>query len=168
MIFPPYGHDPEVAMNVPTVVIALGLLAMVGCVATPDDSSPTSSLPPDTDIAVDPIDGVWCGDAAHEASPKVYVNIRYATNGEPSASPDSCEVKRGTRVTWRGPQASPAVFELDFPGGPPAHHADLESDLMRGEREKVTLVASADPGTYKYGIAANGKHVDPDLKIKPN
>lgn len=153
-------------MKVPTVVIALGLSVVVtGCAM--GGFPPVSPLPPDTDTAAHPSDGQWCGDAAPDAS-KVYINIRYGPGGEPSASPESCEVKRGTQVTWRGPEGSPVAFELDFPGGPPDRAPDLESDFASSEREKVTLIASGTPGTYKYGIAANGKHVDPDLKIKPN
>jgi len=151
-------------MKMPTVVAVLVLLmGGAGCSTSPHDPP----LAPDTDTAPDPLDGVWCGDPAHDASNKVYVNIRYAPNGSSSASPESCEVKRGSQVTWRGPQGSAVDFELDFPGGPPGH-GGLESDPDRDERRKVTLPASGAPGTYKYGIAANGKHVDPDLKIKPN
>ena len=151
-------------MKVPTVVVAIVLLMGTGCPSWPDHSP----LTPDGDIDPDPLDGIWCGDPAHDASNKVYVNIRYAQgSGLPSASPASCTVKRGSQVTWRGPKGSTVDFELDFPGGPPGH-GGLESDPDRDDRWKVTLPASGDPGTYKYGITANGKHVDPDLKIKPN
>jgi len=150
-------------MKLPTVVIALGLWAALAGCSTPGDAS----LAPDPDTAPDPLDGVWCGDPAHEASNKVYVNIRFNPGGMPSASPGSCTVKRGSEVTWRGPQGSTVEFELDFPAGPPGH-GGLEAEPDRSERYKVVLVASEAPGTYKYGIAANGKHVDPDLKIKPN
>lgn len=128
----------------------------------------------DRDIEPSATDGAWCG-FPHDGSARVFVNIRYGAGGRPSASPASCEVKRGTVVIWRGPEGSPVHFELDFPGGPPdgsvataGRHGTRRSASRAGERHKVEIPANGPPGTYKYGITANGVHVDPDLRIKPN
>lgn len=145
--------------------IALGAaigLAMAGC--TVWETVPT----PDPDTAADAVDGLWCGDPAHESSTKVYVNVRYADDGMPSASPDVCEVRRDTQVTWRGPADGAASFALDFPGGPPGRGRLASAPAPETGRQKVILWATGEPGTYKYGITANGKRLDPDLKIKPN
>lgn len=167
-------------MKVPTVVVLGMLLGLAGCPG-PDTRSGDTSKPaspagsgdiappsPDTDTAPDPVDGTWCGHAAHGM--KVFINIRYAPNGTPSASPGTCEVDQGATITWRGPSDSSTMFQLDFPGGPPtaAEHVDLVSGSSHGPRQKLKIVASSSPGTYKYGITANGQKVDPDVIIRPN
>lgn len=157
-------------MKLPTVVVFGMLLGLIGCRSVDDapGSGSGGTLAHDADTADDPVDGRWCGNAGHGM--KVFINIRYAPNGTPSASPQSCEVDQGTTVTWRGPEGSPVVFRLDFPGGPPttAEHLDFESDSRHGSRQKFKIVASSQPGTYKYGITANGEHIDPDVIIRPN
>ena len=146
-------------------VVALGMaigLAAVGCQPVKE--------PAVGDTGPDATDGVWCGDPAHDAGTSTYINIHYADDGTPSASPQSCEVKQGTQITWRGPEGNTVTFDIDFPSGPPGRveEGQLSSSPAPESRQKVKIVASGAPGTYKYGIKANGKHIDPDVKIKPN
>ncbi|GAB3386320.1 hypothetical protein [Lysobacter fragariae] len=149
-------------MKVLRRVVLLVAVGLSGCAT--QGSSQKQLAPVDTDTAPG-VDGVWCGDAGHLNHNKVYVNIKYANNGKPSASPDTCDVKQGSTVTFRGPEGESANFILDFPSGPPGD-GELASVVGKG-RHKVVLDATEPPGTYKYGITANGHHVDPDLKIKP-
>lgn len=144
--------------------VALGAaiaMAMAGCVHGPRSGTSAG------DTAPDAVDGVWCGDPAHESSARTYVNVTYADDGMPAASPASCEVKQGTEIVWRGPSGNPTPFKLDFPGGPPGRGDPESAAAPDGGRQKVILWATAAPGTYKYGISANGKHLDPDVIIKP-
>jgi hypothetical protein len=111
-------------------------------------------------------DGALCGTPG--ALSAVYIEIHYAGDGTPSAVPDKCTVSPNADITWRGPGGDLIPFEIVFPGESPA----LRDDRPRlpasedGGRYKVKIKASAKVGTYKYGISANGKEIDPAIIIK--
>ncbi|MEO6138269.1 MAG: hypothetical protein ABIP11_06355 [Luteimonas sp.] len=100
------------------------------------------------------------------------ISIDYAGDGTPSASPDACWVHSGDQLTWQGAPGDTRPFTIQFMQGTPdgeRPRADLSSGDT-GSRQTVTVhVKSVRARTdLKYGIAANGKHVDPHIIIKPN
>lgn len=110
-------------------------------------------------------DGVRCGQPSTDG--RVYVEIRYAPDGTPSAVPEACNVARGTRITWRGPDDDATPFELDFVVASPAGRGK-PLEIRSGNasrRQSVVIVADNAPGRYKYGIRANGITVDPAIII---
>lgn len=98
---------------------------------------------------------------------RVHVTIRYAPDGTPSAVPEVCKVARGTRITWRGPDGDATPFVLEFTQASPAGRGQpLEIRSGRTTNgHSVVIVADNAPGTYKYGIQANGITVDPAIII---
>lgn len=111
-------------------------------------------------------DGMWCG--TPRVSGAVYIEIQYAGDGTPSAVPDTCTVAADTDVTWRGPPGDMVPFEIVFPAASPVWH-DERPLLMSSEvdgKYKVKIKVSNKPGTYKYGIKARGKEIDPAIIIR--
>ncbi len=100
------------------------------------------------------------------------ISIDYAGDGTPSANPDACWVHSGDQLTWQGAPGDSRPFTIQFlhgtPDGEQARAALSSGDT--GSRQTVTVhVKSVRASTdLKYGIAANGKHVDPHIIIKPN
>lgn len=132
-----------------TVVAVTGLIALSGC---------TRRVTADAD-------GALCGTQA--GTGPVYVDISYAVDGTPKASPEDCQVKVGTVITWRDPPDRTTQFNLVFstasPGGP---HAPLQvAAASVDNRYKVSITAQGAPGKYKYGIQANGRMIDPAIII---
>lgn len=111
-------------------------------------------------------DGTWCGIPGVKGA--VYVEIQYAGDGTPSAVPSTCTVSPQVDITWRGPAGDMIPFEIVFPGESPAWR-DERRQLLSSEvegRYKVKIKASDKAGTYKYGIKANGKELDPAIIIR--
>ena len=144
-------------MKMMTLVAAAAIaFALPGC---PTDD-PQRSQP-----AASP-DGTLCG--APDASGAVYIEIQYAGDGTPSAMPDECTVAPNADITWRGPGGDLMPFEIIFPGESPALRDD-RSRLTASEadgRYKVKIKAGTKAGTYKYGIRAKGKEIDPAIIIR--
>jgi len=97
----------------------------------------------------------------------VYVDVQYAPDGTPSASPDQCYITSGTTIVWRDPPDRTTAFNLVF------------GDKLTNTREGKLAAARAATGyqlsavitgqkgqSFKYGIQANGKTVDPAVIIK--
>lgn len=111
-------------------------------------------------------DGAWCGTPGVKGA--VYIEIQYAGDGMPSASPSTCTVSPNVDITWRGPAGDLIPFEIVFPGESPAWDDERRQLLSReiDGRYKVKIRASGKAGTYKYGIKANGKELDPAIIIR--
>lgn len=130
------------------------VLALTGC--------PPSRIDAKSDTA----DGVRCGSDALAA--EVYVDIRYDGGGMPSADPENCEVPKNATVTWRGPAGDDEAFQIDFKQASPVARDErgvfvAEED---GDRYKVRQQMGSTPGTYAYGIRANGRERDPAIIIR--
>ncbi|HSM11364.1 MAG TPA: hypothetical protein VK827_07325 [Lysobacter sp.] len=98
---------------------------------------------------------------------RVFVEIRYAGDGTPSAVPEECTVAPGTRITWRGPEGTSTPFVLRFAEASPAGRGEpreLASEKT-DVRQEVMIIARNVKGRYKYGIEANGIMVDPAIII---
>ncbi len=111
-------------------------------------------------------DGVACGPQPVQG--RVYVEVDYGANAMPAAAPDRCEVQRGSTITWRGPPGETAEFGVVFPGDSPEGPRGsrvLASEPVIG-REKITITAGNEPGTYKYDIEAYGRRLDPAIIIR--
>ncbi len=109
-----------------------------------------------------------------------YINVTYAADGTPVVAPDSCKVKIGATVTWRGPESDKTPFTLRFNGDPGtvekgtptgggqsmiATPASLEVDSEPGLHQEVTITAE-NAGDYKYDVDANGHSLDPHIIIE--
>lgn len=110
-----------------------------------------------------------------------YIEVTYAADGTPVVAPDSCEVKVGATVTWRGPESDKTPFTLRFNGDPGsvekgtptggghimviAAPASLEVDSEGGLHQEVAITAE-NAGDYKYDVDANGHSLDPHIIIE--
>lgn len=132
-------------------LLPLTLLMLGGCVGGP---------------APAPLPAIQCGTGID--APLVFIEIRYAADGMPSAHPETCEVRRGTVVAWRGPQDASTPFVLHFKGASPVANEPRGSFASRGEgtSQVVERRLDAPPGRYEYGIRANGKELDPAIIIR--
>lgn len=143
-------------MKMMTLLVSAAIgFALSGC-ATHEWSTLAQSGP----------DGAFCGTPG--ATTAVYIEIRYAGDGTPSAVPDKCTVSPNADITWRGPSGDLIPFEIVFPDESPAwddERARLTASEADG-RYKVKIKASTKAGTYKYGIKANGKEIDPAIIIR--
>lgn len=140
------------------IPMMLAVLMLAGC------PNPRPGPPPGP-AAVDP-DGVACG--TQDARDRVFVEIRYAADGRPSAHPDECAVDPHTQVTWRGPVGDDEAFAIVFAEGSPAGRGEPR-ELTAGageERRSVSIVVGDQAGRYKYGIRARGQVVDPAIIIR--
>ncbi|TQD51090.1 hypothetical protein FKV25_02180 [Lysobacter aestuarii] len=96
----------------------------------------------------------------------VHVDVAYAPDGMPSASPDTCKVASGTRIVFRTPPGEARTFSIEFSGPPPgARAAGRLPSVARGSQRVVELLADGAPGSYKYDIHANGRTLDPVIII---
>ena len=132
------------------VVAVTGLIALSGCTRR---------------VAAD-ADGALCGTQA--GSGPVYIDISYAVDGTPKASPEDCKVAVGTVITWRDPPDRTTQFNLVFSTASPAG-SDAPLQVAAGSvdsRYKVSITAQGAPGRYKYGIQANGRMIDPAIIIR--
>lgn len=133
------------------------MLALAGC--------PPVGLDTKDDPAAG-ADGARCGTDASAMA--VYIDIRYDATGMPSADPENCEVAKNAKVTWRGPEGNQAVFRIDFKNASPVA-GDVRGVLVAepgDDRYRVVRQMGANPGTYPYGIQANGKERDPAIIIR--
>ena len=109
-----------------------------------------------------------------------YIEVTYSANGTPVVAPESCKVKVGTAVTWRGPASDDTPFTLRFDGDPGsvekgkppggghsmiAMPASLEVVSESGLHQEVTITAE-NAGDYKYDVDANGHSLDPHIIIE--
>lgn len=140
-------------MRMAPVVVMTLCFGLIGC--APSQTKP----PPDAD-------GDSCSNPLRKGS-QVYIDIGYAGDGRPSATPDKCTVKPGTQITWRNPGRDMRPFEIVFTGETPATTVDRRglTAQMRDGRYKVVITVGDRKGTYKYGITANGISVDPEIII---
>lgn len=109
---------------------------------------------------------VRCGDAA--ASSRVFIEIAYAADGMPSATPDECSVAPGTRVEWRGPAGDGRGFDIRFKRENPVPAAPggvLRSGAADG-RQVAAGVLGPTRGRYPYAIRAGSKERDPAIIIR--
>lgn len=143
--------DPGRAIAVAAATISLGL-ALIAC-----------SPPPPGIVATD--DGVRCGDSADATA--VFVEITYDASGMSIVMPANCELRRGTRLTWRGPDRNHAAFQVRFKS------ASASSELRgsfgsteHGGRQAIVARADSVPGRYEYAVRANGKELDPAIIIR--
>jgi hypothetical protein len=104
----------------------------------------------------------------------VDIGIEYAVDGAASAHPEHAMVRRNGTITWHTSPGVDEPFEI-LPKiawiadkGPSLDVLALQSHHNNQENwQEVRIGASAVPGTYPYGIRANGITVDPDVVIKP-
>ncbi|TWI04926.1 hypothetical protein IP90_01068 [Luteimonas cucumeris] len=61
-----------------------------------------------------------------------YVDISYAADGTPMASPAQLEVPSGAKVVWRGPESDTRQFKIDFPDSNPSGNGGLLDDESAG------------------------------------
>jgi plastocyanin len=109
-----------------------------------------------------------------------YIEVTYAADGTPVVAPDSCKVKVGATVTWRGPESDDTPFTLRFDGDPGtvekgrapgggrsmiATSASLEVVSEPGPHQEVTITAE-NVGAYKYDVEANNHTLDPHIIIE--
>lgn len=150
-----------------SLVMALVAIAVVMSAAGCGGTDKTASSAEAPGLAPDP-DGILCPD--NPKGPKavaVYIDIAYALDGTPSASPDQCYVDAGTRITWRDPPDKTTAFNVIFSSAPPtAEGAAHLSAMSAAGRYKVTITTYGSAGSYKYGLQANGKTVDPAIIIR--
>jgi len=107
------------------------------------------------------------GSGAGKAPTFVEISIAFDADGTPSAQPDSVEVLAGGTITWRSAPGETTPFQiLPKLAWEQGHVTGLRSH-PQGDCQLLTCGASSVPGTYHYGIEANGKVVDPDIIIKP-
>lgn len=108
-----------------------------------------------------------------------FIEVSYAADGAPEVAPDSCEVKVGATVTWRGPESDDTPFKLKFDGDPGtvqkgtpggghgmiARPSSLEVQSEPGLHHEVTITAE-NAGAYKYDVEANNHTLDPHIIIE--
>src|SRR3546814_5161514 len=113
-----------------------------------------------------------------------YIQVDYA-DGVPVVTPDSCTVKAGDTIAWRGPQSDDTPFTLRFDGdpgtvvvgtSPDTRHgvigrpASLEVVAQSGPPREVKIIAEHDGKStyvdYKYAVEANGPILDPHIIIR--
>ncbi|MFC3717156.1 hypothetical protein ACFONC_13430 [Luteimonas soli] len=108
-----------------------------------------------------------------------YIEVAYAADGTPVVAPDSCKVKVGATVTWRGPASDQTPFTLRFDGDPGSVEkgtpprdrrsmistSSLEVESEPGLHQEVAITAE-NTGDYKYDVEANGHVLDPHIIIE--
>ncbi len=99
------------------------------------------------------------------------IAIEYASDGTPSANPDSCWVQSGAELTWQAPVGDVRPFTLEFTRGTVSDRdtrRSVASDSRSGRQSVTILIKSVPIETIvKYGIQANGKSIDPTIIIHP-
>lgn len=113
-------------------------------------------------------DGRACGSA--NIGEPVYVEVTYERDGTPKVVPETCTVKLGTDVTWRGPWFDNTPFELvfDAPPGMPLTGASRGTVFTTDNvffRHRVKIKTNAE-GKFKYDVQANSKTLDPHVIIE--
>jgi hypothetical protein len=114
-------------------------------------------------------DGVPCPakDDGMKGPMTLYVDVRYAANGTPSAVQDPCYVTSGATVVWRDPPEQTTAFSLVFANKATRATVAKLTATKVAARYKVPATITGAPGQeFKYGIQANGKTVDPAVIIK--
>lgn len=115
-------------------------------------------------------DGIQCP-IAPLAVNAVYIDIVYAADGTPSvAGAQTCGVQSGATITWRTKPGETRPFQLVFKEAHPAEDdGKRDQGGVIGDRYKYRVIAEKVPArtSYKYGIRANGKEVDPEIIIDP-
>lgn len=96
--------------------------------------------------------------------------------------PDTCHVRQGVVVTWRGPALDDTPFTLVFQGDPGTITKGQERapEAMRisappspplvveaagGFPGREAAIRAERPGSYKYEVEANGRSLDPHIII---
>lgn len=110
-----------------------------------------------------------------------YIEVTYDADRTPVVTPDSCTVKVGATVTWRGPASDQTPFTLRFDGDPgtvekgtapggersmmsrPSSSLEVESEP--GLHQEITITAE-NTGDYKYDVEADGHVLDPHIIIE--
>lgn len=111
-------------------------------------------------------DGLKCGSA--NVAGAVYLEVGYDASGTPTVDPAICEVDRGTRVTWRGPEDERTAFTVRFKNASPVENDPrgvLESSDA-GARQRIRRELDGAPGRYDYAVVANGRELDPAIIIR--
>lgn len=97
------------------------------------------------------------------------IAIQYASDGTPSANPDSCWVQSGAELKWQAPLGDVRPFTLEFTRGTVSdrdNRRSVASDSTNGRQSVTILIKNARVETIvKYGIQANGKSIDPTIII---
>jgi hypothetical protein len=100
------------------------------------------------------------------------ISVDYASDGTPSAHPNVCRVQGGTELSWQGPSGDSRPFTIQFVDGAPDSEngrATLTSGDINTRQSVTVRIKNVHATTnLKYGIAANGKQVDPHIIIIPN
>jgi len=121
-----------------------------------------------------------CGTAA--PGKPVHIEVTYATDGTPQIAPETCRVKQGVVITWRGPVLDDTPFALEFKGepgtitkgtgrspeammisSPPS--PPLVVEAAEGFPRRKAAIKAENPGTYKYDVEANDRSLDPHIII---
>lgn len=142
-------------MNPPLIAIALAA-GLVGCSMSPS----TGSAPALADVR-----GMKPCPASGGDQQPVFIEL-VLRGGVPEARQKDCSVKSGADVTW----VAEFDFEIVFKGAAPLADGGREPLLSAqayGHHEKTKKMVGS-PGTYPYGIKANGHVVDPAIIIRPN
>jgi hypothetical protein len=138
-------------MNRSIALIPFAALALAGCARPPEGGGAAARR---CDVAGPGVD--------------VYVELAYAPDGMPIATPDTCTVTRGAGVEWRGPDGNPEPFEIRFKRAnpiPAAPQGQLRSKAAHARQVAWGRVDAA-TGRYDYGIRAGSKERDPAIIIR--
>lgn len=132
----------------------------------------TAGCPPVRDPPVGPAsdDGARCMEATATSEPQrgaVYIEVAYAPDGTPQITPQKCQIANATRVTWRGPDEEPVVFDIRFKAAAPVvrEEGELRAERSPDGRYRVRRTLSG-AGDYPYAVFANGKELDPAIIIR--
>jgi len=111
----------------------------------------------------------------------VHINVTYAADHTPRVEPETCRVRSGVEVTWRGPSADSTAFALEFPQGSPgtvtegtpgrgyrSARSPVTVEAGEGSPRKVTIRVENKGNEsidHKYNVTANGHVLDPHIII---
>lgn len=85
--------------------------------------------------------------------PILYINISYAADGTPSASPAAPEIPPGTKVVWRGPQNDSRPFSIIFPTADPSGPAGIITETeVSGGSTPLTLKSMQTAGMMTKSV----------------
>ena len=121
-----------------------------------------------------------CGTAA--PGKPVHVDVTYAADGTPQINPETCHVRQGVAITWRGPKWDDTPFTLEFKGDPGTvtkgssrspeammisspSSPPLVVESAEGFPRREAAIKAENPGSYKYDVEANGRSLDPHIII---
>ncbi|WP_206859632.1 hypothetical protein [Lysobacter changpingensis] len=151
--------------TIPSALAVAAVAALTFAAGCSTSSAMQASVSP---AALPADDGVLCPDQKEgKGGPTVYVDVKYAADGTPSAEPNKCFIDSGTIVVWRDPPDRTTMFNLVFSERRTGRKIANLRSAKATTRYKLSSEITGNPGDeIKYGIQANGKTVDPAVIIK--